>query len=192
MVGSLVLWKPKRLWVRAGAKAGAEARHSEAGAEARHSEAGAEARHPEAGAAARHTEAGAEARHSKAGVEARHTEAGVEARHTDPIISTFTSAQERAVFEKALKSGRRFVQVCPGGIPPEGELLSAVVAACNEGRGLLISPVPSGTGVNKQRAVWCNEYVLRNSVEVWAGNITPGHTLASLIAALAPRRIDVT
>ena len=86
--------KPKRLWVRAGAKAGTEA---------------------------------------------RHTEAGTEARHTDPI-----------------------------------------------------SPVPSGTGVNKQRAVWCNEYVLRNSVEVWAGNITPGHTLASLIAALAPKRIDVT
>ena len=139
--------KPKRLWVRAGAKAGAEA---------------------------------------------RHPEAGTEARHTDPIISTFTSAQERAVFEKALKSGRRFVQVCPGGIPPEGELLPAVVAACNEGRGLLISPVPNGTGVNKQRAVWCNEYVLRNSVEVWAGNITPGHTLASLIAALAPKRIDVT
>lgn len=127
-----------------------------------------------------------------AGHSARKEKAGAEARHTDPIISTFTSAQERAVFEKALKSGRRFVQVCPGGIPPEGELLPAVVAACNEGRGLLISPVPSGTGVNKQRAVWCNEYVLRNSVEVWAGNITPGHTLASLIAALAPKRIDVT
>ena len=127
-----------------------------------------------------------------AGHSARKEKAGAEARHTDPIISTFTSAQERAVFEKALKSGRRFVQVCPGGIPPEGELLPAVVAACNEGRGLLISPVPNGTGVNKQRAVWCNEYVLRNSVEVWAGNITPGHTLASLIAALAPKRIDVT
>ncbi len=128
---------------------------------------------------------------AKAGTEARHSDAGAEARHPDPIISTFTSAQERAVFTKVLKSGRRFVRVCPGGIPPEGELLPAVVAACNEGRGLLISPAPSGTGLNKQRAVWCNEYVLRNSVEVWAGNITPGHTLASLIAALAPRRIGV-
>ena len=128
---------------------------------------------------------------AKAGTEARHPDAGAEARHTDPIISTFTSAQERAVFTKALKNGRRFVQVCPGGIPPEGELWPAVVAACNEGRGLLISPAPSGTGLNKQRAVWCNEYVLRNSVEVWAGNITPGHTLASLITALAPRRVDV-
>ena len=156
--------KPRRLWVKAGANAGAEARHAEAGAEPRHPEAGTEARHPEA---------------------------GTEARHPDIIISTFTSAQERAVFTKALKSGRRFVQVCPGGIPPEGELWPAVVAACNEGRGLLISPAPSGTGLNKQRAVWCNEYVLRNSVEVWAGNITPGHTLASLVAALAPRRIGV-
>ncbi len=114
--------------------------------------------------------------------------AGSETRRTDPVISTFTSDQERAIFAKALASGRRFVKVCPGGIPPECELEPAVVAACNEGRGLLISPTPSGTGVNKQRAVWCNEYILKNAAEVWAGDITPGHTLASLVAALMPRK----
>ena len=126
--------------------------------------------------------AGAAARQPDVGAEARQPEAG-----RDPIISTFTSAQERAVFTKALKSGRRFVEVCPGGIPPEGELWPAVAAACREGRGLLISPAPSGTGINKQRAVWCNEYVLRNGVEVWSGAITPGHTLDSLVKSLRPR-----
>ena len=126
-----------------------------------------------------------------AGTEARHPESigktGPCPREKPPLISTFTSAQERAVFAKALASGRRFVKVCPGGIPLESNLEPAVVAACNEGRGLLISPAPSGTGVNKQRAVWCNEYILKNAAEVWAGDITPGHTLASLVAALAPQ-----
>ena len=115
-------------------------------------------------------------------------EAGLCAREKSPVISTFTSAQERAVFAKALASGRRFVKVCPGGIPQECELDAAIVSACNDGRGLLISPAPSGTGVNKQRAVWCNEYILKNAAEVWAGDITPGHTLASLVEALAPRK----
>ena len=118
-----------------------------------------------------------------AGAEPRHPN---NVREKPPLISTFTSAQERAVFAKALSSGRRFVKVCPGGIPLESELEPAVAAACNEGRGLLISPAPTGTGVNKQRAVWCNEYILKNAAEVWAGDITPGHTLASLIAALRP------
>ena len=62
-----------------------------------------------------------------------------------------------------------------------------VAAACEAGKALLISPVPSGTGINKQRAVWCNEYVLKNAAEVWAGAITPGHTLDSLVKALRPR-----
>ena len=124
----------------------------------------------------------------KAGTAPRHPNS---AREKPPLISTFTSAQERAVFAKVLASGRRFVKVCPGGIPPESELEPAVVAVCNEGRGLLISPAPSGTGINKQRAVWCNEYILKNAAEVWAGDITPGHTLASLIAALKPPIIGV-
>ncbi len=117
---------------------------------------------------------------SKAGAEARHTELKL------PIISCFTSAQERAVFAKTLAAGRRFVKICPGGIPDERDLDAATVEACNEGRGLLISPAPTGTGINKQRAVWCNEYILRNAAELWAGDITPGHTLASLVTALSP------
>ena len=150
--------RPRQLWV----KAGTEPRHPEQIGEA----------YPPSAASA---EGGA-------------MRGGLCPRDKPPLISTFTSAQERVVFAKALASGRRFIKVCPGGIPLESELEPAVVAACNEGRGLLISPAPSGTGVNKQRAVWCNEYILKNAAEVWAGDITPGHTLASLIAALAPQR----
>ena len=126
----------------------------------------------------------------EAGTEARQPEIG-EARQPEnlkgPVISTFTSAQERAVFEKVMKDRRRFVRVYPGGLPTEGELEPSVKAACDEGWGLLLSPVASGSGLNKQRAVWSNEYVLKNAAEVWAGAITPGHTLASLVSALAPR-----
>ena len=103
-----------------------------------------------------------------------------------PVISTFTSAQERAVFDRVLRNGQRFIRVYPGGIPPEAELPEEIRKSCAEGRALLISPVETGSGLNKQRAVWCNEYILRNAAEVWAGAVTPGHTLASLVAALAP------
>lgn len=125
----------------------------------------------------------------EAGAAARQPEIK-EARQIEkpPVISTFTSAQERAIFEKLMKEGRRFVRVCPGGLPVEGDLEPAIKAACDEGRGLLLSPVASGSGLNKQRAVWCNEYILKNAAEVWAGEITPGHTLASLVAALVPRK----
>ena len=142
-----------------------------------------------------------EVRHLELGTAARNSELGAAAHHPElleaavlcpgdkvPVISTFTSAQERAVFAKVLASGRRFIKVCPGGIPPESELEPAIISACNEGRGLLISPVPTGTGVNKQRAVWCNEYVLKNAAEVWVGEIMPGHTLDSLVKALRPRK----
>ena len=149
--------------------------------------AGAEARHPKA--------VGAEARHPKAvGAVARHPdqigEAGLCPRDKAPVISTFTSAQERAVFAKVMAHDRRFIKVYPGGIPPLGELEPAIAEACEAGRGLLISPAPSGTGLNKQRAVWCNEYILKNAAEVWAGEITPGHTLASLVAALKPPIVE--
>ena len=154
--------RPRQLWVRAGA----------------------EARHPE--------QIGEAYPPSAASAEGGAMRGGLCPRDKPPLISTFTSAQERAVFAKALASGRRFVMVCPGGIPLESELEPAVAAACNEGRGLLISPSPRGTGVNKQRAVWCNEYILKNAAEVWAGDITPGHTLASLIAALRPPMIAVS
>ena len=120
----------------------------------------------------------------KAGAEARLAAAGAEARHPEVVISTFTSAQERAVLGKLLARGRRFVRIYPGGIPAKEELAPAVARACEVGNGLLISPVPSGTGLNKQRAVWCNEYVLKHASEVWAGTITPGGTLASLVKGL--------
>lgn len=104
-----------------------------------------------------------------------------------PVASTFTSAQERAIFERIMRNNRRFIRVYPGGIPAIGELEVALRCACEEGRALLISPVESGTGLNKQRAIWCNEYILRNATEVWAGELTAGHTLATLVAALAPK-----
>lgn len=127
-----------------------------------------------------------------AGAEARYPDcgSGAEAQPPDrfePVISTFTSAQERAVLGKLLAKGRRFVRIYPGGMPLPNELEPMVAAACAAGNALLISPVPSGTGINKQRAVWCNEYVLKNAAEVWAGAITPGHTLDSLVKALWPR-----
>ena len=199
--------RPRLLWRR---KAGAEARLGVAGAEARHPEvggspkAGAEARLGVTGAEARHPEvggspkAGAEARLGVTGAEARHPEvgesrgngAGAEARHPnydlhpEVVVSTFTSAQERAVLGKLLMRGRRFVRIHPGGIPPREVLEPAVVRACELGSGLLISPVPSGTGLNKQRAMLCNEYVLKQASEVWAGTITPGGSIASLVKAL--------
>ena len=150
--------KPRLLW----RKAGPEARHDE--------KAGTEASQPSS-----------EARHAQ---EAHLDE---EAPQHDPVISTFTSAQERAILSKLLAKGRRFVKIYPGGIPPPEMLEPEVAEACKAGNALLISPVPTGTGINKQRAVWCNEYVLKNSVEVWAGEITPGHTLESLVKALRPR-----
>ncbi len=116
----------------------------------------------------------------KAGAEARHPEH----KQTEVVISTFTSAQERAVLGKLLMRGRRFVRIHPGGIPPREALEPAVVRACELGNGLLISPVPFGTGLNKQRAMRCNEYVLKQASEVWAGTITPGGTIASLVKAL--------
>lgn len=151
--------RPRLLWRR------------KAGAEARQGVAGAEARHPEVG----------ESRGNGAGAEARHPNYDL---HPEVVVSTFTSAQERAVLGKLLMRGRRFVRIHPGGIPPQEVLEPAVVRACELGSGLLISPVPSGTGLNKQRAMLCNEYVLKQASEVWAGSITPGGSIASLVKAL--------
>lgn len=96
-----------------------------------------------------------------------------------PVISTFTSAQEREVLRRLLAKERRFIAVYPGGIP---EVLPREIARSVEaGRALLLSPVESGTGVNKQRAVWCNEYVIRRASEVWCGTIKRGGTLESIL-----------
>jgi len=131
--------------------------------------------------------AGTEARQPSPEVRRSDLAMNAQAHQPDPIISTFTSAQERAVFRKLLAKGRRFVKIYPGGIPPSEVLEPEVADACKAGKALLISPVPTGAGINKQRAVWCNEYVLKNAAEVWVGAITPGHTLESLVKALRPR-----
>ena len=97
-----------------------------------------------------------------------------------PLISTFTSFEERGALERRLEKGRPFVWVAPGGI--REPLPPRVAEACAEGWGLAISPVPSGTGVNKQRAIWCNRYVLRVAERIFTGTITPGGTLDSLLS----------
>lgn len=96
-----------------------------------------------------------------------------------PVISTFTSPQEREALRRLLAKKRRIIAVYPGGIP--AVLPSAIAESVDAGRMLLLSPVESGTGVNKQRAIWCNEYVIRRAKKVWCGAITPGGTLESIL-----------
>ena len=99
-----------------------------------------------------------------------------------PVISTFTSAQERAVLSRCLATRRAYVHVMPGGIPEP--LPPAWAQACAEGRALLLSPSAPGTGVNKQRAIWCNRYVLDHAAGIWHGHIRPGGTLETLLRSL--------
>ena len=110
----------------------------------------------------------------------------VEPREKPVIISTFTSAQEREVLRRLIANGRRFIAVCPGGIP--AVLPDNIAKSVASGQALLISPVVSGTGVNKQRAIWCNEYVIRRAAKVWCGHVSSGGTLLSILkaAGLAP------
>ena len=100
------------------------------------------------------------------------------------IISTFTSAQEREALRRALAKGRRVIQVIPQGIPAEGELPPELLAACREGRALLLSPQPPESRLNKKVATWCNEYVLRHASEIWAGNLSANGMLAAMLKAL--------
>lgn len=96
-----------------------------------------------------------------------------------PVISTFTSPQEREALRRLLAKKRRVIVVYPGGIPehPPYEIEESVEA----GRALLLSPVESGTGVNKQRSIWCNDYIIRRASKIWCGAITPGGTLESVL-----------
>ena len=110
--------------------------------------------------------------------------AGGFSRRCRPIISTFTSAQEREMLRRALAKGRSVIQVVPQGIPRESEMSSELSAACREGRALLISPQPSGSRLNKKVATWCNEYVLRHADEVWVGDISPNGMLSSMLSRL--------
>ncbi len=97
------------------------------------------------------------------------------------LISTFTSPQEREVMRHCLAAKEPFVWVRPGGLPTT--IYGDLQAAINEGRALLLSPVPEGTGVNKQRAIWCNRYVLNQAKEVQHGAISRGGMLETLLKA---------
>ena len=113
-------------------------------------------------------------------------EAVVPRENKPAIISTFTSPQEREVLRRLIAEGRRFISVYPGGIPVL--LPCDIDDSVKAGRALLLSPVECGTGVNKQRAVWCNEYVIKRAARVWCGYISSGGTLHSILraAGLAP------
>ena len=102
-------------------------------------------------------------------------------RRKSVVISTFTSAQEREALRRALSKGRCVIQVAPQGIPREGEISPELLAACREGRALVISPQPPGSRLNKKVATWCNEYVIRHSDELWAGDISPNGMLNAML-----------
>ena len=115
-------------------------------------------------------------------VDLGHCAEGGAARDKRPVISTFTSPEEREVRAKCLRMKRPFVWVCPGGI---WEPLPADIArACEEGWAFACSPVPSRTGVNKQRAIWCNQYVIKQAESVWVGSIRPGGSLETLLKTI--------
>ena len=107
---------------------------------------------------------------------------GCHAPQKMPVISTFTSSQERAILRKLISQGRRFIAVYPGGIPKV--LPDEIKNLVDSGNALLLSPVESGTGVNKQRAIWCNEYLIRRAQKVWCGYIKPGGTLESILKGI--------
>ena len=101
-----------------------------------------------------------------------------------PLISTFTSAQEREVLRRVLTGNQSIIHVCPQGIPTEQELTPEQLQALAENRILFLSPQPSGSRLNKQVATWCNEYVLRHASEIWVGNISPNGMLETMLSAL--------
>lgn len=111
----------------------------------------------------------------------RTTASGSRAAAPDraPIISTFTSYYERQVLARCLAGGRRVVWVCPGGIGDAALLQTATARAA--GLALLISPVAAGTGVNKQRANWCNQFIAKNAKEIWVGHLRPGGSLETIL-----------
>ncbi len=96
-----------------------------------------------------------------------------------PLVSTFSSFEEQGALVRRLEAKQPFVWVDPAGI--KANLPAAVKAACDEGWGLVISPVASGTGLNKQRAIWCNRWVLKVAERIFVGTITKGGTLDTLL-----------
>ncbi len=105
-----------------------------------------------------------------------------------PLISTFTSAQEREALRRALAKKRFIIAVFPAGLPNEGEENSDLRIAMREGRALAISPQPSGCRLNKKIATWCNEFVLKNADEIWVGDISPNGMLMQMLTGLGRYR----
>lgn len=110
--------------------------------------------------------------------------ASVRGASAPPLISTFTSAQEREALRRALAKRRPVIQVVPQGLPVEGALQPGLLAALREGRALLLSPQPPGSSLDKKVAAWCNEYVLRHADEIWTGDIAPNGMLATMMKAM--------
>ena len=141
-----------------------------------------------------HDKWGEEKPHVRAVHEVSRTEAGDaryeaetggydnEARQKElPLVSTFSSFEEQGALARRLEAKRPFVWVDPAGI--KANLSALVKAACDEGWGLVISPVASGTGLNKQRAIWCNRWVLKVAERIYVGTIKKGGTLDTLLGA---------
>ena len=101
-----------------------------------------------------------------------------------PIISTFTSAQEREALRRTIAKGRSIIQVVPQGLPLECDLSPELQTALKEDRALFISPQPPGSNLNKKVAAWCNEYVIRHADEIWTGDIAPNGMLATMMKAI--------
>ena len=111
------------------------------------------------------------------------TGAGVE-KESRVLISTFTSAQEREALRRALAKRRPLIAVFPAGIPEAQEMAEGLAVAIGAGEALAISPQPPGSRLNKKIATWCNEFVLKNADEIWAGDLAPNGMLAQMLAGL--------
>lgn len=135
-------------------------------------------------AKARRTDIGEGANHGARRTDIARRDDIVADDFSHPIISTFTSAQEREALRRALIKGRCVIQVAPQGIPPESDMLSGLSLACREGRALIISPQPPLSKLNKKVATWCNEYVLRHADEIWVGDISPNGMLSSILSTM--------
>ena len=100
------------------------------------------------------------------------------------LISTFTSPQEREALRRALAKRRPLVAVFPAGIPGERELDPRLAAAIREGWALAVSPQVPGSRLNKKITTWCNEFLLRNANEIWAGDLSPNGMLRQMLVGL--------
>ena len=100
------------------------------------------------------------------------------------LISTFTSPQEREALRRALAKRRPLVAVFPAGIPGERELDPRLAAAIREGWALAVSPQTPGSRLNKKIATWCNEFLLKNADEIWAGDLSPNGMLRQMLVGL--------